>query len=55
MHVRLSYRMSIQFIVGNRVKLGGVLSPLLISAYDHKLIKILIQMNVNCEIHNKII
>ena len=52
MQVRFSNSLYNQFTVGNGVKQGGVLSPILFTVYIDKLIKILKQRNVGCKIGN---
>ena len=55
MQVRFSNSLSNQFTVGNRVKQGGVISPILFTVYIDNLIKILKQRNVGCTIGNKLL
>ena len=50
MQVRFNNSWSNQFTVGNGVKQGGVLSPILFTVYIDNLIKILKQRNVGCNI-----
>ena len=53
MQVRFSNVLSSQFTVGNGVKQGGVLSPILFTVYLDSLIKTLKQRNIGCKIGNK--
>ena len=53
MQVRFSNVLSSQFTVGNRVKQGSVLSPILFTVYLDSLIKTLKQRNIGCKIGNK--
>ena len=55
MQVRFSNVLSTnsQFTVGNGVKQGGVLSPILFTVYLDSLIKTLKQRNIGCKIGNK--
>ena len=55
MQVRFSNVLSSQFTVGNGVKRGGVLSPILFTAYLDSLIKTLKQRNIGCKIVNKLL
>ena len=55
MQVRFSNSLSNQFTVGNGVKQGGVLSPILFTVYIDKLMKILKQRNVGCKLGNKLL
>ena len=52
MQVRFSNSLSNQFTVGNGVKQGGVISPILFTVYIDNLIKILKQRNVGCKLVN---
>ena len=52
MQVRFSNVLSSQFTVGNGVKQGGVLSPILFTVYLDSLIKNLKQRNIGCKIGN---
>ena len=53
MQVRLSNSLSNKFTVGNGVKQGRVLSPILFTVYIDNLIETLKQRNVGCKIGNK--
>ena len=53
MQVRFSNVLSSQFTLGNGVKQGGVLSPILFTVYLDSLIKTLKQRNIGCKIGNK--
>ena len=53
MQVRFSNVLPSQFTVGNEVKQGGVLSPILFTVYLGSLTKTLKQRNIGCKIGNK--
>ena len=52
MQVRWGEILSKQFSVGNGVKQGGVLSPVLFTVYLDNLLKTLKQRNIGCKIGN---
>ena len=53
MQIKFSNVLSSQCTVGNGVKQGGVLSPILFTVYFDSLIKTLKQRNIGCKIGNK--
>ena len=53
MQVRCGEILSKQFPVGNGVKQGGVLSPVLFTVYLNNLLKTLKQRNIGCKIGNR--
>ena len=52
MQVIISNSLSNQFTVGNGIKQGGVLSPILFTVYIKNLVKTMKKKNVGCKIGN---